>query len=331
MKTLIVTFVMCASFLSSPIVRAQESAPADLPDTCYLFSYFVNEKDGLHLAWSKDGLKWQAFMDGNKDRIFLKPTVGEDKLMRDPCILLGPDKVFRLVWTDSWHDQTIGYASSKDLLHWSEQQPVPVMKFAPTSRNTWAPEVHYDDAGKQYIIFWSSTIPGRFPGTDHTAEDDLNHRIYLTTTTDFASYTPTTLFFDPKFCAIDATVLPFHNKFYLIFKNETLKPEPAKDLYLASSDRMTGPYTNITGPISTEPAHWVEGPTAIVIKDKVIIYYDCYREGHFGACESADLQTWADITSQLSLPKGIRHGTVIAVPGSNIASLIGALAKPAAP
>jgi hypothetical protein len=94
---------------------------------------------------------------------------------------------------------------------------------------------------------------------------------------------------------------------------------------------MTGPYTNITGPISTKPAHWVEGPTAIVIKDKVIIYYDCYREGHFGACESADLQTWADITSQLSLPKGIRHGTVIAVPGSNIASLIGALAKSAAP
>ncbi|RRN76731.1 glycosyl hydrolase, partial [Pseudoxanthomonas sp. SGD-10] len=29
-------------------------------DSVYLFSYFVeNGKDGLHLAYSKDGLKWQ--------------------------------------------------------------------------------------------------------------------------------------------------------------------------------------------------------------------------------------------------------------------------------
>jgi hypothetical protein len=319
----------CVSFLLSPLLRAQASAPADVPRTRYLFSYFIDEKDGLHLAWSDDGLKWQAFMEGGREKIFLKPAVGEDKLMRDPCILLGPDKVFRLVWTDSWHDQTIGCASSKDLLHWSEQQALPVMKHEPTTRNTWAPEVHYDQARNQYLIFWSSTIPGRFPDTEHTAEDDLNHRIYLTTTTDFAAYTPTALFFDPKFCAIDATLLPFHNKFYMIFKNETLKPEPAKNLYLASSDSMTGPYTNITGPIPTQPAHWLEGPTAIEINDKVILYYDCYQAGHFGACESSDMRTWTDITPRLSLPKGIRHGTVIAVPASVISSLITALANPA--
>lgn len=321
----------CVSILLAPLLRAREFASTDVPATCYLFSYFINEKDGLHLAWSKDGLKWQAFMEGNQEKIFLKPAVGEDKLMRDPCILFGPDKVFRLVWTDSWHDQTIGCASSEDLLNWSRQQALPVMKYEPTSRNTWAPEIHYDEAGKQYLIFWSSTIPGRFPGTDHTSEDDLDHRIYLTTTADFATYTPTALFFDPKFCAIDATILPFHKKFYMIFKNETLKPEPAKNLYLASSDSMTGPYTNITGPLATTPAHWLEGPTAIQIADKVIIYYDCYQEGHFGACESADMRTWADITPQLSLPKGIRHGTVIAVPGPIISNLIRALANPAAP
>jgi len=313
---------MSALFASSPVLQAQQSATPDVPDTCYLFSYFVGEKDGLHLAWSKDGLKWQAFMDGNAEKIFLKPNAGRDKLMRDPSILLGPDNVFRLVWTDSWHDQTIGYASSKDLLTWSDQQTLPGMKAEPTSRNTWAPEVQYDAVSKQYLIFWSSTIPGRFPETEHTAEDDLNHRIYLTTTTDFVTYTPTVLWFDQKFCAIDATLIPFQNKFYMIFKNETLKPEAAKNLWLATSDSLMGPYTDISGPIATQPPHWIEGPTAIQIGDKVIIYYDCYRDRHFGACESTDMQSWTDITPQLSLPKGIRHGTVIAVPGAVIARLL---------
>jgi hypothetical protein len=313
------------AYLAAPFINAQESSV--MPATCYLFSYFVEEKDGLHLAWSEDGLKWQAFMAGDKEKIFLPPT-GGDNVMRDPCILLGPDQVFRLVWTNSWHDQTIGYASSKDLLTWSQPQSLPVMKNEPTTRNTWAPEVHYDAASKQYLIFWSSTIPGRFPETANTAEDGFNHRIYLTTTTDFVNYTPTTLFFDPKFCAIDATLLPFGNKFYLIFKNETLKPQPAKDLYLATSDLMPGPYGNITGPIATKPPHWVEGPTAIQIGDKVIIYYDCYLGGHFGACESSDMQNWTDLTPQLSLPKGIRHGTVIAVPGSVISNLISASGNP---
>ncbi len=309
----------CASLLPFLTTRAA----SDAPPACYLFSYFIGEKDGLHLAWSKDGLKWHAFMDGNKEKIFLKPSVGNDKLMRDPCILLGPDNVFRLVWTDSWHDQTIGYSSSKDLLNWSEQQSLPVMKNEPTARNTWAPEVHYDEATKQYLIFWSSTIPGRFPETDHTAEADLNHRIYLTTTRDFVTYTPTVLWFDPKFCAIDATLIPFDNKFFMIFKNETSKPAPAKDLYLATSDTMMGPYKDITGPIATQPPHWVEGPTAIQIGGKVIIYFDCYAKHHFGACESTDMKSWTDITPRLSLPKGIRHGTVIAVPGAVIDNLAG--------
>jgi hypothetical protein len=312
---------MSGLIASSPVLQDQELSASDLPDTCYLFSYFINEKDGLHLAWSRDGLKWQAFMEGTEEKIFLKPTAGRDRLMRDPCLLLGPDNIFRLVWTDSWSDQTIGYAYSKDLLAWSEQQALPVMKNKPTSRNTWAPKIRYDAAGHQYLIFWSSTIPGRFPETEQTAELDLNHRIYLTTTVDFVTYSPAILWFDPKFCCIDATLIPFNNKFYMVFKNETLSPDPAKNLYLASSDTMMGPYTDIAGPIVTQPLHWVEGPTAIQIGDKIIIYYDCYRDHHFGAIESTDMENWIDITSQLELPKGIRHGTVIAVSSSVITSL----------
>ena len=57
------------------------------------------------------------------------------------------------------------------------------------------------------MIFWASTIPGRFPQTAGSSEEKYNHRIYGTTTKDFVTFTPTTLFYDPGFSVIDATFL----------------------------------------------------------------------------------------------------------------------------
>src|SRR5207249_2284426 len=55
---------------------------APLPQTCYLFTSFRgNGEDGLHLAWSTDGIKWQAL---NHDKGYLAPHVGRENLMRDP-------------------------------------------------------------------------------------------------------------------------------------------------------------------------------------------------------------------------------------------------------
>ena len=86
----------------------------------FMFSYFRNNgEDGLHLAYSEDGYTWQAL---KHDSSFLKPTVGNDKLMRDPCIIKGPDGIFHMVWTASWKENGIGYAHFSDLIHWSAQQ-----------------------------------------------------------------------------------------------------------------------------------------------------------------------------------------------------------------
>src|ERR1044071_3775134 len=86
----------------------------------YLFSYFKgNGEDGLHLAWSADGLKWQALKN---DSSFLTPTAGKDKLMRDPCIIRGGDGLFHMVWTVSWNEKGIGYASCPDLISCAEQK-----------------------------------------------------------------------------------------------------------------------------------------------------------------------------------------------------------------
>src|SRR5690606_30922976 len=105
-------------------------------DSVFMYSYFKgNGEDGLHLASSADGYNWEAL---NNNRSFLTPTAGGDKLMRDPCIIRGGDGKFHMVWTVSWNEKGIGYASSDDLINWSKQEFIPVMEHEDKDRNCWA-------------------------------------------------------------------------------------------------------------------------------------------------------------------------------------------------
>jgi len=125
---------MIRLFISAILTLAFSfNALAQSPKEVYLFSYFKgNGEDGLHLAYSEDGYKWLALKN---DASFLTPVVSKDKLMRDPCIIRGADGLFHMVWTVSWNDKGIGYASSKDLVSWSEQQFIPVMAKEAAARN----------------------------------------------------------------------------------------------------------------------------------------------------------------------------------------------------
>ena len=48
----------------------------------------------------------------------------------------------------------------RDLIHWSEQQMIPVMADEPTTINVWAPEIFYDDENDQFMVVWASCVPG---------------------------------------------------------------------------------------------------------------------------------------------------------------------------
>ena len=301
-------------------------------DTAYLFTYFTkNGEDGLHLAWSADGYKWAA-LNGGKS--YLSSTIGKEKLMRDPCVVRGPDGTYHMVWTSGWWENNIGYASTKDFITWSEPKKLPVMAHEPTVRNSWAPEVAYDEKRQEFIIFWSSTIPGRFPDTSGASEDQLNHRLYFTTTKDFVTLAPTKLLYDPGFSVIDATFLATREGLRLIIKDERKSPEPKKYLQMAQAADLQGPFTNLSEPF-TPKGLWVEGPTALRIGDDYIVYFDVYTKKHYGALRSRDLKTWEDVTAQMSFPDEgtpvrMRHGTAIAVPTEIVAKLRAAGATAAA-
>ena len=301
------------------------AARADTNSTAYLFTYFVgNGEDGLHLAWSRDGYRWKM-LNGGKS--YLAPTVGKSKLMRDPCIVCGPDGTFHMVWTSGWTENNIGYASSKDLITWSAEKEIPVMAHEPTVRNCWAPEIDWDDKRGEFIIFWASTIPEKFTETAGASENNYNHRLYYTTTKDFVTFAPTKLFYDPGFSVIDATFLHANGRHYLIVKDETRTP-PKKHLRIAVANDLQGPFADLSPPF-TPQGRWAEGPTAIKIGDEFVVYYDAYREHHYSASRSRDLKTWEDVTAQMTFVPGMRHGTVIAVPRELVDKLIAAAPAPA--
>ncbi|WP_281298624.1 prolyl oligopeptidase family serine peptidase [Flavobacterium limnophilum] len=281
----------------------------------YVFTYFKgNGEDGLHLAYSEDGYKWETL---KKDASFLTPEVGKDKLMRDPCVIKGGDGLYHMVWTDSWTDNGIGYASSKDLIHWSKQEFLPVMAHEEKSRNTWAPEITYDENSKTYMIYWASTIEGKFLETQSTEEKGYNHRIYYTTTKDFKKFKKTKLLYEPGFNVIDASIVKDEKGYTMFLKDETKVPVQ-KNLKIATSKNLEGPYTKASEPITGK--YWAEGPTATQIDGKWVVYFDKYTQKKYGAVKQT-AKGWEDISEQVSFPQGTRHGTVIKVSADVIAAL----------
>ena len=274
----------------------------------YLFSYFNGNGDGLHLAYSTDGLKWETLRN---DTVWLTPEIGKDKLMRDPSIVQDEEGTFHMVWTSGWWDQGIGYASSKDLITWSPQQEVSVMKNFEGTRNTWAPELFYDKADKTFYILWSSTVPGAFPELPTSdSEKGMNHRQYYVTTKDFKTFSETKLFFEPGFSVIDGSILQKDDTYYLFVKNENSAPAE-KNIRLTKNSKPYDFPTEVSEPITGD--YWAEGPAPLQVGDYVYVYFDKYTQGKYGAIRSLDMQTWEDVSDSVSFPQGIRHGTAFKV------------------
>ena len=283
----------------------------------YLFTSFHEPADrGLRMLYSYEGYYWKDL-----DTVLLRPEVGNQKVMRDPSMVQGPDGTFHLVWTSSWRgDKGFGYASSKDLLHWSEERFIPVMNHEPTTVNVWAPELFYDDEQRQYIIIWASCIPGRFE--KGIEEDSNNHRMYYTVTKDFKIFSDTKLFFDPGFSVIDAVIVKrTKNDYVLVLKDNT---RPERDIKVAFSNSPLGPWKNVSKPFTH---NFTEGPTVVKLKNKWLIYYDSYRDKDYETSVTWDFVRFENISASTSVPAGHKHGTIVTVKKKFVKQLVAKLKK----
>lgn len=299
----------------------------------YIFTGFREPAlDGLHYLYSYDGYKWDSLQGswltpeiGNKNPEYFNiitqkmdsAKFAPQSMMRDPSIVQGPDGTYHLVWTLGWAgEKGFGYASSKDLIHWSEQQRIPVMDSVATN-NVWAPEIFYDDVKNRFMIIWSSAIPE----SEYTDEDRKGsngaHRMYYTTTTDFKEFAPYKPFYDPGFNSIDGFLLKDADRKYVFIVKDNRKPGYS-DLFCVTSDSAEGPFANPSRKFAPE---YSEGACAVKVGDDWLIYFDAYRQYRFGAVSTRDFKTFTPIDSLISVPEGHKHGTIIKVKESVLDSL----------
>lgn len=277
-------------------------ALADAP-AGYVFTSFRGGGDGLHLATSRDGRRWE-----DTSPVFLKPEVGS-KLFRDGHVLRGPDGLYRMVWTTGWNDKGIGYATSRDLVHWSPQRYLPVMEDVPGTRTCWAPETFYDRKTKRYLITWSSSVDGRFTETE--SKDRMNHRTYFVATSDFETFTKPEVLIDPGFDHIDTTLLEREGRIVAVFKEGDKQSKGVwGPIHWATADSALGPYRLEPRPILTQRA---EGPAVFQMGDRTLLYVDFYADGRYGLFETTNWRTWVNRSDQAETVLGQRHGTVLAV------------------
>jgi len=276
----------------------QKESPA------YLFSYStLNGEDGLHLVYSHDGIVWRSINHGNT---LVKPTIGTSKTMTEPCIAQDAEGIFHMVW-NTGSNNSIGYATSKDLINWSEQKELPVMSNEPTVTKTCSPELYYDKLAKTFHLMWASTIPGRFPETEKT-EDGFNNRLYSTTTTDFNTFTKTKMLFNPEFSVSEACYLKNKGSYYIFFTNDL-----DKNIQYATSGRIKSFSSTVSEPINGKKM--AKGPTTLQIGDYLYVYWENFMDKKIGGVRSKNIKKaiWEDVTDVIHFPAGVKQGSAFKV------------------
>ena len=306
-----------------------------------LFPYFQsNGETGVFLAVSDDGL---TFVDANGGRPIFTPPQWDayepvQNLTRDPSIVYH-DGVFHMVWTSNWEGPVFGYAHSTDLLDWSEPKPVRPFPGAANPRNIWAPEIDYDPVRDEFIVLYSTTLPGEFE--DNDGSDDQHggdHRVFIVRTKDFESFTEPEVLFDPWISTIDAdlhyddrdTDSRDDDRWIMVYKREVGVRRGGKNIRIAYRDpEWKTPWMFVEEPIvgphtAIRPREVAEGPTLIhdpeVTGGRWLLYWDSYGNGHYSVAGSDDLMSWEDLTDRMHPPRAHpRHGSPFIAPINAVA------------
>jgi hypothetical protein len=297
-----------ALLIAGFVTACAAAQAADRQKGAWLFAYFKEPgSQGIYLALSRDGFHYMPLNDGQP---WVK-TTQQGELMRDVFLTRGPDGLFRMVWTWNWRGNSLGYATSRDLIAWSDEGEIPVMADFSETNNVWAPETYWDAKKHEWLLVWSSSMKDSTSG----------NRIWFSLTPDFKTLSKPAIFFDPGYVTIDATI--FHGKrgpYRLIFKEQTYDPLTFQER-VATGPSLEGPWSKISGPINES---WSEGPSAIQVGSKFIVFYDHYRppRARYEAVATTDWKHWDDVTAQTSLPAFCKHGSFLKISDDEAARLL---------
>ncbi len=149
--------------------------------SAYLMVYFKDDTHSIYFATSRDGF---AFTDVNGGRpILAGRAIADQKGVRDPHIMRGPDGAFYMAMTDlhifgqreglrttEWErpEKEYGWGNNRnlllmksvDLLHWTLAK-VDVSRLFPAYKdagNAWAPETIYDPTTRRMMVYFTTRI-----------------------------------------------------------------------------------------------------------------------------------------------------------------------------
>lgn len=273
----------------------------------HVMSYFTTAVEALHLATSEDG---HEFVPLNGGDAVLRSHVGAG-VMRDPFIGIGPDGDYHLLATDGWTSTNLVHARSADLRRWSRPRLIPVMSAVPEARNAWAPEFFVDPATGLAHLIWSSVVGGRSAGERDWRNTAQEHQIWHTFTRDFREFADPAVFFAPGHSVIDATVHLGPSGFLMAYKDErgTNQLTTAhKSIHITSFDEPGGRFEPVAGPVGPSP---VEGPAFFPRDGGLVLIFDHYLEGRYGAMSTEDGVTWHP--ASIRVPAGARHASVLTI------------------
>ena len=278
----------------------------------YLFCYFIGnapEEERVHFAVSEDGYNFKAL---NSNNAVITQTLGK-KCCRDPFIFRDNEGVFHIIATDMKSEE--GWASnssmvvwdSDDLIHWKNERVIDFTQFSATKDavRVWAPEVIFDKARGEYMIYW----------THLNRDSDLDTIPWYAYTKDFATLTtePEVLY-KPKsgLCAIDGDIVEKDGKYYLFVA------DGEKDgICYVVSESPSGPYEEPSDNKISLADTALEGNCVYrnTVNGKYILIADRFKSGGYFMQESDDLIHFTVVEKERYSLDHLkpRHGSVLSV------------------
>lgn len=310
----------------------------------YAYAYFrwkgvARDMQQVYLALSRDGLHFEAL---NRNEPILIPDKGT-KAARDPHIFRSrADGKYTIIATDldvnrnQWHkyitqgSKSIHLWQSDDLVHWSEDQLVPVID--DRLGCIWAPKVCWDEQTREYVMAFSASAAG-----------ETAMSVYYTRTRDFRQFSDArilvqrepnvekktwTWFMPPRkyLSYIDSTTVRVGDHYYRFTKNDSLQTVKCE-----VSTHIVEGFTLVREVVADE--HGVEGPCLYKLNDSdnYVLLMDGYSApnsgvGYFPLIATGEELRSADfrrLAPQLfSLPEGCKHGSVMSLTREEYESLL---------
>lgn len=281
------------------LAGALPASPAHAASTVFTMTSFSNGATGddetdMFAYQSTDGLNFTRVGSG---KVYSPPS----GILRDPSVTKNTaDRRYWVAYTDAWHSNTIGLASSADLKKWTFQRNLALPSTVDTS---WAPEWFMDTGGSYNLI-----VHLRFKGGTGPSPYLITARD--TTFTTWSTPVPLSgLQATADANYIDSDVIKLGGTYHIFVKNDH-----TKFIEHATATALAGPYTiRNTG----DWAGWGvnrEGPSLYPLDNGTWrIVLDGYKDHNYWYSDSSDgFKTW---TPRKTLPNGlsgfIRHATVL--------------------